>query len=101
MPTIMSDEQQTRRVPDHPGVRVPPPVLLIVVVLVGHGLQQAWALRLPNGSGWSGKYMVENSTREIFGIKGYGKVHKGHRYGTLETISKFYWGEYTPHRHST
>ncbi len=50
---VMSDKQQTSQVPDNPGVRVPPPILLIVVVLVGYGLQQAWALELPNGSGWS------------------------------------------------
>ncbi len=49
----MSDEQQTSQVPDNAGVRVPPPILLLVVVLVGYGLQQAWALELPNWSGWS------------------------------------------------
>lgn len=43
----------------------------------------------------SGKYMVENSTGEIFGVKGYGVVHKGHRYGTLETVNDWYWGGYT------
>ena len=50
----MSDGRETSPVPDNPGVRVPPPILLIVVVLVGYGLQQAWALELPSGSGWSG-----------------------------------------------
>ncbi len=49
----MSDEQQTSDVPDNAGVRLHPPILLIVAILVGHGLQQAWALELPNGSGWS------------------------------------------------
>ncbi len=49
----MSDEQQTSQVPDNPGVRVPPPILLIVAILAGYGLQQAWALELPNWSGWS------------------------------------------------
>jgi len=49
----MSDEQPTNQEPDNPGVRVPPPILLIGVVLVGHGLQQVWALELPNWSGWS------------------------------------------------
>lgn len=43
----------------------------------------------------SGKYMVENSTGAIFGIKGYGVVHKGHQYGTLETVHDWYWGGYT------
>lgn len=43
----------------------------------------------------SGKYMVENATGVIFGIKGYGQVHKAHRYGTLATVDEWYWGGYT------
>ena len=42
----------------------------------------------------SGKYMIENETGIIYGIKGYGKVHKGHRYGTLDTVADWYWGGY-------
>ena len=49
----MSDEQPTNREPDNPGVRVPPPVLLVGIVILGYGLQQVWALELPNWSGWS------------------------------------------------
>ncbi len=49
----MTAEQQTGQAPDNPGTRVPPPVLLILFVLIGYGLQQVWALELPNGSGWS------------------------------------------------
>lgn len=45
--------------------------------------------------GSSGKYMVVNETGEIFGIKAYGVIHKGHRYGTLDTINDWHWGEYT------
>ena len=44
--------------------------------------------------GTSGKYMVMNDTGEIYGIKAYGVIHRGHKYGTLETISDWYWGEY-------
>jgi hypothetical protein len=46
--------------------------------------------------GGSGKFMVERSTGKIFGIKGYGKIHRGHQYGTLDTIGDWYWGEYYP-----
>ena len=46
----------------------------------------------------SGKYMIENATGVIFGIKGYGVVHKGHRYGTLATADQWYWGEYGPRK---
>ena len=48
----------------------------------------------PEGN-MSGKYMIENATGVIYGIKGYGKVHKGHRYGTLATAGDWYWGGYT------
>ena len=43
----------------------------------------------------SGKYMIDIATGEIFGIKGYGQVHKGHRYGTLETVDQWNWGGYS------
>jgi hypothetical protein len=42
----------------------------------------------------SGKYMVDNETGIIYGIKAYGKVHKGHVYGTLDTIDAWDWGGY-------
>jgi hypothetical protein len=45
--------------------------------------------------GGSGKYMIVNDTGEIYGIKAYGVIHIGHKYGTLDTIHNFYWGEYT------
>jgi len=44
--------------------------------------------------GSSGKYMVDLQTGEIFGIKAYGVVHRGHRFGTLDTIRDWYWGRY-------
>ena len=44
----------------------------------------------------SGKYMIDNETGEIYGIKAYGVVHKGHKYGTLDTIDQYYWGNYYP-----
>lgn len=46
----------------------------------------------------SGKYMVDVETGIIYGIKGYGQVHKGHRYGTLETVDEWCWGGYTAQR---
>jgi len=46
--------------------------------------------------GRSGKLMVVRETGEIFGIKAYGKIHKGHKYGTLDTIEDWYWGFYYP-----
>lgn len=46
--------------------------------------------------GGSGKLMVVNDTGEIFGIKAYGVIHRGKKYGTLDTINEYYWGEYHP-----
>ncbi len=44
--------------------------------------------------GRSGRYIVVNDTGEIFGIKGYGVIHKGHNFGTLDTINDYFWGDY-------
>jgi len=44
--------------------------------------------------GGSGKYMIVNATGEIFGIKAYGVIHRGHRYGTLDTVDAWQWGDY-------
>jgi hypothetical protein len=46
----------------------------------------------------SGFLMIENATGDIYGIKAYGKVHKGHYYGTLGTADQWYWGEYGPQK---
>jgi len=48
--------------------------------------------------GGSGKLMVVKATGEVFGIKGYGVIHKGHAYGTLDTIDQWYWGHYYPQK---
>lgn len=44
----------------------------------------------------SGKFMVEIATGNIYGIKGYGQVHKGHLYGTLSTAADWDWSGYFP-----
>lgn len=44
--------------------------------------------------GSSGKYMVDKEGN-IFGIKAYGQIHKGHHYGTLTTTNEWNWGGYT------
>ena len=45
--------------------------------------------------GGSGKYMVELATGAIYGIKAYGVIHRGHQYGTLDTIKDWDWSGYT------
>lgn len=44
--------------------------------------------------GDAGRYMIVNATGEIFGTKAYGVIHKGHFFGTLDTIHQYVWGEY-------
>jgi len=51
--------------------------------------------------GTSGRYMVEMSTGNIFGIKGYGTIHRGHFYGTVDTTADYFWGGYYPERKSS
>ena len=51
-----------------------------------------------NGGGWSGKYMVVLATGEIFGIKAYGVIHRGHPYGTVDTIHEWDWSGYEARR---
>jgi len=43
--------------------------------------------------GTSGRYMVD-AVGNIYGIKAYGVIHRGHCYGTLDTIDAYYWGDY-------
>ena len=43
--------------------------------------------------GTSGKYMVDGDGN-IWGIKAYGVIHRGHQYGTLDTINQYNWGGY-------
>lgn len=45
--------------------------------------------------GTSGVYMVELATGAIYGIKAYGVIHRGHYYGTLDTIADYDWSGYT------
>lgn len=44
--------------------------------------------------GTSGRYMVVLATGEIFGVKAYGVIHKGHYFGTLDTIAEWDWRNY-------
>jgi hypothetical protein len=45
--------------------------------------------------GGSGRFMIDEDG-EIYGIKAYGVIHRGHHYGNLDTIDAWYWGEYYP-----
>lgn len=45
--------------------------------------------------GSSGMLMID-AAGNIYGIKGYGVINRGHYYGTLETANTYYWGRYKP-----
>lgn len=49
--------------------------------------------------GQSGKFMIDGE--DIYGIKAYGVIHRGHHYGTLDTINDWYWGTYYPQKKLT
>lgn len=46
----------------------------------------------------AGFLMVEKATGRIFGIRGYGRADRSRCYGTLETVGRWFWGEYHPVR---
>ena len=48
--------------------------------------------------GNSGRYMVDLATGEIFGVKAYGVVHRGHFFGTLGGIKNWDWSGYMARR---
>jgi hypothetical protein len=56
--------------------------------------------RGPKGN-MSGMLMIEHSTGNVYGIKGYGVIHRGHPYGNLDTTADWYWGEYYPRQRET
>ncbi len=43
--------------------------------------------------GDSGKDMIDSDSN-IWGVKAYGVIHKGHYFGTLDTINDYHWGGY-------
>ena len=47
--------------------------------------------------GSSGKYMIDKEGN-IFGIKGYGVIHRGYHFGTLDTINEYNWGNYRAYK---
>lgn len=44
--------------------------------------------------GDSGRYMIEIETGEVYGIKAYGVIHRGHYYGKVQEFEGWNWGGY-------
>lgn len=47
--------------------------------------------------GSSGKYIIDEQGN-IFGIKAYGVIHRGHCFGSLDTIDNYFWGGYRAYK---
>jgi len=70
---------------------------------------QSWPVKIAYGRkyinvdvGGSGVFMVVKETGDIFGIKGYGTIHKGHHYGTLSTLADWDFGySHNPYTRAT
>lgn len=46
----------------------------------------------------SSGYLMVDKAGNIFGIKAYGVIHKGHQYGTLDTIDDYDWSAFYPRK---
>jgi len=84
---LLEKDQAARYARDYPNVTPPR-------VKVHYG--RRW-IRVDVGD--SGVYMIDQDG-SIVGIKAYGVPHLGHRYGTLDTIHEWAWGEYKAWRAS-
>lgn len=49
--------------------------------------------------GTSGRYMIEKATSLVFGIKAYGVIHRGHRFGTIKEFAERLLNASTPLRY--
>jgi hypothetical protein len=54
----------------------------------------------PDAPASEGRYLVDNWTGQIFGLRAYGVPNKKKQYGTLDTIDDWDWGGYTAVRKS-
>ena len=92
--TLIQEQTRARILKDYPGY---PPAQLekdyTVKVILGRKFTKI-------DVGTSGKYMVDE-IGNIYGIKAYGVIHRGHYYGTLDTVDQYYWGDYTAVRIAT
>jgi len=73
--------------------------------LTYEGIERRWDVRIKPGKKYikvdkdkSAFLMIDKSSRQIYGCKGYGVVNLRHQYGTLDTINNFNWGDHSPVR---
>lgn len=82
---LMQKQSEERIIKDHGSIR---------------GNEQSFIVSVKEGKkytkidrGGSGVYMVDEKG-DIYGIKAYGVIHRGHYFGNLDTISLYNWGGY-------
>ena len=84
----VEEQEQAEVTERHPGLG---PDYIKAVIREGKKYDKIDVIR---GGQQMGRLMVDPRTGEIFGIKAYGKIHRGHKYGTLDTIDEWHWGSY-------
>ncbi len=84
---LLEQEQNEKLARDYPGVGP-----YIAEVKLGSKFAK---VDIGPPSNMSGRYMVELGTGDIYGIKGYGVVHRGHRYGNIQHVEQWDWSGYT------
>ncbi len=80
---LIDKEYNERMAKDYPNIKHPDPV----TIKLGRKY-----IKIDVGT--SGKYMVEVATGNIYGIKAYGVIHRGYRFGNLDTINNWNWSGY-------
>lgn len=90
---LLEQEQRTEFAKTYPGAYLQERMDSACTVSVKMGNSFA-RVDLGAGDHCSGKYMVDLETGAIYGVKAYGVVHRGHYFGTLDTIHEWDWRGY-------
>ena len=86
--SVVETEQKERAARTFPGYEV---AKIKVVILPGKKYIKVDIIDVQQ----SGRFLITQDG-EIYGIKAYGVIHRGHHYGNLDTINEWYWGGYYP-----
>jgi len=64
------------------------------IIVPGRKYTKIDTARGKDNVGRCGRFMVDQADGAIYGIKAYGRIHKGKRYGTLDTVADYTWGAF-------
>lgn len=83
---LITREMALRHQANYPNSPLPPPRATVKT------MRRYAYIDIEDGASCSGRYMIDGEA--IFGIKGYGVIHRGYRFGTLDSVHDFWWGDY-------